>query len=694
MAILGGSPLGLIGVKSTPVQGTGMSTFNGGASRNINVNKYNTGINPNAKKKGTESLLSGKTTLSPYGNIGSIGSDNGGGSRMDKSTYAGVNKNSLHNNAVYDTSLLNIIERLSSTVAAVRPSDFAYLKDVGVYPNNRLMIARRFLSPHNDNIYGKAKGVSSVPMAIMIAWKTTEEDFVEISFGEEWVAANADFTNVMNSLGEDFGMSGKLSLGNIGNAAFNIVSLPGFTEVLQRKVLVGMGILDKEGDEKPLPTGNPNLIKEAKRRKNVPYTDAGSGLKCTVNVKMTVEWEQKFISGIDPTIVFQDIIATTLRFGTSKSDFYGLTKEFEQKVERWVNSPETLAKDFTKYITDALTDLKEDVTKAINSVFDADKDKTEYKDGKAVEPNAEQVSKDKNKANEDNKNAAIEAYDKLISSAGTAIKKTIQKYRLEIEGIARALSGMPSTPWHITIGNPLRPVFCAGDMYMAENMTLKLGPNLAFNDLPSSITADFTLTNARPWGLQEILAKFNAGSLRVSNGLKDANSLKIGEVLQNGKTEDGEPINDSAPSATASSATASTANAAAGGANKVPNPAEQKTSIPAVGVTPTGPLTEADAKAAALKKDAPVGPGSIPTTNPIPYNPTATMASVNNAGTSATNTVTTAASSTVSAATNAVPVPSAVSTTKEGAAGEQIVKDATSTIPVSLQNMNFSGFGI
>jgi hypothetical protein len=28
--------------------------------------------------------------------------------------------------------------------------------------------------------------------------------------------------------------------------------------------------------------------------------------------------------------------------------------------------------------------------------------------------------------------------------------------------------------------------------------------------LPTTIKAEFILTNARPWGLQEILAKFNA----------------------------------------------------------------------------------------------------------------------------------------------------------------------------------------
>jgi hypothetical protein len=233
---------------------------------------------------------------------------------------------------------------------------------------------------------------------------------------------------------------------------------------------------------------------------------------------------------------------------------------------------------------------------------------------------------------------------------------------------------------------------------MESEMTLKLGSNLAFNDLPSSITADFTLTNARSWGLQEIAAKFNAGSLRVSNGLKDQNSLKPGEVLANGKTEDGELYNKSGLGTASNSGTASVAgNSAQSSASNVKNPAEQKPTIDSVPVVATGPLTEADAKAAALKKDAPVGPGSIPTTNPIPYNPTATIASVNNAGTSATNTVTTAAGSVVSNATAAVPVPSALSTKKEGDAGEQIVKDATSTIPVSVQEIklpDFSRIGI
>lgn len=679
MAILGGSPLGLIGVKSTPVQGTGMSTFNGGSSRNINVNKYNTGRNPDESKKGTESLFSGKATISPYGNIGLIGTDNGGGSGMDKALYAGVNKDTLHNNSVYDTSLLNIIERLSSTEAALRPGDFAYLKDIGVFPNNRLMIARRFLSPHGDNIYGKFKGVTSIPTSILISWKPQDEDFVEVSFGEEWVPANADFTNVLNSLGEDFGAKERLKIGDTGNAGFNIVSLPGFTETIQRNILTQMGILDKDGIDKPLPSGNPNLIKEAKRRKNIPYTDAGSGLKCKVSIKMTCVYEQKFISGIDPTIVFQDLIMNILRFGTSKSDIYGLSKTFATNVEKWINNPSTLAEDFTKYITNALTALKEDIKTAINGFFGTE-DPTKFdKEGNAEQKTAQQQTEEKNAALTKDKNKAQQQFDNLLANVGTAIKKTIQKYRLEIEGIARALSGMPSTPWHITIGNPLRPVFCAGDMYMDSEMTLKLGPTLAFNDLPSSITADFTLTNARSWGLQEIAAKFNAGSLRVSNGLKDLNSLKPGEVLANGKTEDGEPYNKSGLGTASNTGTASVAgNSVQSSTSKNTNNASQQESIGSVGVTKTDPLSESDKKLDTLKKDSPtVLNGSNGGNTGLPSNPTTTSTN-----SSATTTINNSVSS----------IPSATSTTKEGTAGEQINKDATSTIPVSVQNIDFSGF--
>ena len=46
---------------------------------------------------------------------------------------------------------------------------------------------------------------------------------------------------------------------------------------------------------------------------------------------MICEWEQKFISGIDPTIAWQDILGKILTFATSRSNNYGLKGAFEKK---------------------------------------------------------------------------------------------------------------------------------------------------------------------------------------------------------------------------------------------------------------------------------------------------------------------------------------------------------------------------
>jgi hypothetical protein len=98
-----------------------------------------------------------------------------------------------------------------------------------------------------------------------------------------------------------------------------------------------------------------------------------------------------------------------------------------------------------------------------------------------------------------------------------------------------------------------------------DTATLKLGSTLAFNDLPSNITLDFTLQNARPWGLQEIIAKFNTGHLRVVNTQKDFTSLNPDEVLNQNKYD---YVNGSSgTSGTSGAATGTSGSAGVGGVN-------------------------------------------------------------------------------------------------------------------------------
>ena len=523
MAILGGSPLGLIGLKSVPTNG--MSGFNAGNSSNVVVNTYN--------RSEAGSLFTGRRRLRAWPNISAsltkgdstLGTvdrqDTTGlsdvymdGGKQKDNYVSSVKKDSkgsnlLHNNDVYDTSVLNILEKLGNTKAALKATDFAYLKYLGVYPNNRLMIARRFATPSGDNIMVKRSGMDMASVATLISWVPEKsESFVEVTFGEEWVAAKGDFTGILNSLGDDFSKTG---MGKIAAGGGGILPLPGFTEIFQRKFLASLGLLE-DSKEGSIPAGNPNLIKEAKARKTVPYGSAESGLMAKIEIKMTCEYELKFIAGIDPTIVWMDIIGMIGRFGTSESANYGLSQKVAATLGSWSADPYKMLDDIVTGIKAALGNAKQELMDGLKTVYNA-----------ATTAAAEMMSdeKEKKSAGQIAKDVALDALNageslvtKLVGIAKDVIAASVMKYRVEMMGIVNALTGNPSTPWHITIGNPLRPVFCSGDMLVTTTL-LKLGPELAFNDLPSSIIAEFTMSNARNLGLQEIMAKFNSGYLRT-----------------------------------------------------------------------------------------------------------------------------------------------------------------------------------
>jgi hypothetical protein len=217
---------------------------------------------------------------------------------------------------------------------------------------------------------------------------------------------------------------------------------------------------------------------------------------------MSVEYEQKFISGIDPSIAFMDILNNILIFGTSKADDYGISAKFTKNLKTYLNDPKQLINDIIKGIKLGIEDLITKVSEKVDTLL------KKAKDTKKTPTKSELIE------------SASETINTFLNEVNTYFKQYLSKYKVEILGIANALSGAPSTPWHITLGNPLRPFFCSGDM-LAGDVTMKFGPTLAFNDLPSNIKAEFTLTNARPLGLQEILAKFNVGHLRVVNIRRD-----------------------------------------------------------------------------------------------------------------------------------------------------------------------------
>ena len=376
---------------------------------------------------------------------------------------------------------------------------------------------------------------------VLISWRPPGDDFLDITFGEQWEAAQADFTDIVNGIGQDIL---KMSpLGGAGGEMFSAIPLPGWSETLTRIVLAKIGVYEKNAGGDRLPAGNPNLIKEAKRRKTVAQGEAGSGLDCKVSIKVTVEYEQKFISGIDPTIVYMDILQNALRFGTSPSDNYGLSGGFGASIIAAVKNPKILISKVVEALKSAIDEVKktvvafftEFVTEAKAASAEADAavaagGEEDPEEAGAPDPAELQKEADEKKKALKDAEEGSNLFTKFFDTIGSALSKTVNKYEEAVKGVVYALTGMASTPWHVTIGNPLRPIFCSGDMY-TTTVQLTMGSTLAFNDLPANIKIDFTLENARPWGLQEIMAKFNTGNIRSVNVVKDVTLLNPSEAL-------------------------------------------------------------------------------------------------------------------------------------------------------------------
>jgi hypothetical protein len=459
---------------------------------NFKKDKSTTQYNRFSKKSEPETNINYEQSM--YGNVISknadsiayfpTSSDKEDG-RFEKQ-IAEVNK-SPHTNDIYDVRTQSIIDwsKGSLTNVQLKEADFAYLRFLGVYPNNRLIVCRKFGAPVGNDL-----SAATAPVSTIVTWREPGADFFDISFGEEWVAAEGGFKKVLNDIGEQFRLQGT---GDGAAGGMGITPLPGFTEIWQRQIMKSIGLIDEKGAS-TIPSGNPNIIKEAMMRKTTADDEVGSGLNCSISVKVVAEYEQKFIGGVDPTKAFYDIIGNIVKFGTQDSLFYlngggaagAKATEFITKMK---NNPGQAIIDLIKGAVEALQAVASTLLDAL---------------GLGKKPDADEEPK------EPDGSTILTGF---INSLLSVVSGIVKKFEVRIFGIINALTGQPSGTYHVTIGNPKRPLFCSGDMIVKE-VNIKFGETLAFNDLPSRITAEFTMTNTRPLGLQEIMARFAQGQGR------------------------------------------------------------------------------------------------------------------------------------------------------------------------------------
>lgn len=416
--------------------------------------------------------------------------------------------NNLYKKVNYkDASIDKIVNLLSqnSPAAKISYADFLYCKKLGAFPNNRLVILRRFFQPVEDDLNSSISNKNQNPLSVMVTW--FDEFPLQITFGEEWATyagggLTQEISNTFNSL------TSFLPLNKIGISSKTKEFLTDATNQNQGDTVSSPWLktlwyqfIDKlyKNDSNNIPPhfkdvlteANPNLIRESVYKK---------GLKCSLQMSITFSYVMRYINGIDQHVAMHNIIANAIRMGTSTSvTIFPKSNSFLPSFVTDLNEG--------KIIT-ALSNILLELGKFIDNV---------QKDVKNTLTPKEDSNKNKNTnlSQEEIKKNVGQSLKNVESKFGQQLKQLFSLYRFKLTAALQQDMGLASGVWHLTIGNPFNPIVSVGDLILKEQMSMTFGKELSYDDQPTEVNFTINLSSARNRGAQEIEQIFNAGRGRI-----------------------------------------------------------------------------------------------------------------------------------------------------------------------------------
>ena len=400
----------------------------------------------------------------------------------------------------------------------LKAADFVYLKDLGVYPINRLVILRRYregtIVPTNLNNWPKMPENAKKPISTVIGWvKDGDEKLFNLSFNEKWITETKMVHEILGEvLSNEFDFDAGKS-----------IPIPGWSQGLLFGFLKAMGMTERnkeEGgkssggfDSQEIPFGNPNVLQEGATR------DANSfGLVSNLDISLETSYEQKYINNIDPGIAMNDIIDNLLKMGTSDVR-YVLSNSNSSVIKKLLAATNSGSVDawlgFIKTLVVAFVDAIIEIVGKVASSFTGDDTVTEENEDTNEEVNltVDQVLEN---TVED---SALKAKDTVTNInanglLGSLLASTLNKYKWPLRGSVSVMTGLPSTPWHITVGNPYMPILSINNI-VVDKVNIDFANQLSFNDSPINIGVKIDCRLGRNMGAQEIMTYFNNGYKRI-----------------------------------------------------------------------------------------------------------------------------------------------------------------------------------
>ena len=388
-------------------------------------------------------------------------------------------------------------------------TDFSFCKYYGKIPNNRLVTLRRYPFPVSDSLKTKG-GVDLIPIAQAVTWfggetGNTLTKMGNFSWDMAWKELEVKEQDIDGNeiLASDLiklvgGIVGKQNSGKIENTlttlmgAQNLINDPkkaaelsGMDAKMQEYI---KGLYKENGPYWNRVFGPVNVISKTTRRDR--------GMQAQYNTPITINFHYTFrsFSGLAPKTVALDLISNFMQLSYNNAQFLGQLSRYFPKTGLKFD-PTT-----TQLITDVL------IGWGMGSYSQAD---VVQKIQEIAHAQAAVFNETKNNLSEG------DAVDGLLKAGGAVLNaaflKSLSDAMPKLISVRSALSDAPVGEWHLTVGNPLNPIFVMGDLVMSSCVA-KFDDEIGPDDFPTGITFTVQLKQGKPRDKVAIERMFNGGT--------------------------------------------------------------------------------------------------------------------------------------------------------------------------------------
>lgn len=372
--------------------------------------------------------------------------------------------------AQMEPTVSNLLKEENPTGAKFDLNDFLYVHGQEYYTGYHMITLRRFGTPVNDCLMFDNQ--PQIDVGRLVTYSTQElnklSDIMTMSFGLNWKELTADFWTP-EVIGDERGASGLLG------------TLYQFTNpnYAKTKGLSANGLyVDPMHDQNKV-YGPVDVIHKTHIRDR--------GINFNQDITITFKYDLKSYNGVDPKAAFMDLLSNLLLVTFNDATFWGGANIWRGKrksyYQNYISASNAVAigtsyKSTVEYYKQAVSHALNDPKNSLGAILEV---------GKAL----------------------------LNGIQGFALEKLCNTLGRPSVVVANSLlNGEPVGMWHLTIGNPFRPIMSIGNLILTGSK-LQFGDELGADGFPTSITLTCTLKHARPRSRAEIEMMFNAGHARM-----------------------------------------------------------------------------------------------------------------------------------------------------------------------------------